>query len=398
MKRYLVLFSFLLGWSIGYAESVQIHHIGVGQGDATLIIITNDSKEVASILIDAGNSTGKGAMVASVIKSYPELASKKQLDLIITSHLHSDHLGGIATVMENLLSDGWKLGIVVDRAGTFVAGADSVCYDSNDEDHDATNDPVEPIPTSALVTKYNAYANALLSGSLIIGRYNVHVGVDLVSVFIKGFACKTSLVSLTGNGLACNKANGIYCEDWQDSRGSVHNENDYSYAFLLQTGSFKYFTGGDIGGESPYVDLETPLLSYFQTRPDAAKFHFCGYKASHHGSEHSTNTNFINYTKPTISVVPSALRSFSGTKLPSQNTLARIANSSTNSNIFYTYVYATNPYSGTVTNFMDVILALDDSAFEQNRNISVITFQRNKGTLLPIGGTQQITNIVCNKH
>lgn len=397
MKHILLLSSFILLCFISYCETVEIHHIGVGQGDATLIVITNDAKAVATILIDAGNSTAKGRAVAATIENYPEVAKNKRLDLIIVSHLHSDHLGGIQTVMSTLLGDGWTLGAVVDRAGYYVSAPDSICYDGIDVDHDAENDPTEPIPTSALVRNYNTYMTSLMFSGSISGRYNVHIGINMIG-FIPKFTCSTSMISLTGNALACNQSSTSGgCYDWQDSRSNVRNENDYSYSFLLQLGSFKYFTGGDIGGESPYVDLETPLLSYFQTRPDASTFHFCAYKASHHGSEHSTNTGFVAYTKPTITVVPSALRSFSGTKLPSQNTLNRIQGSSSNSNIFYTYVYNTNPYSGTVSNYRDVILVVDGSNFESTHNITVTQFLRNKTTLQPIAGTSTST-ITCNKH
>jgi competence protein ComEC len=396
MKKLLLVLPFALWCYAAHTETIDIHHVGVGQGDATLIIITNDKNEVASILIDAGNSPSKGAAVAEALAGYPAVASKKKLDMIIVSHLHSDHLGGIPTVMATLLNNGWSLGVVIDRAGNYVATLDSICYDGSDSDGD--NDPTQPIPTSALVTKYNAYVNQLITAGAL-ARYNVHVGVNMMG-FIQKFATNTTLFSLTGNGLACNKAvtDGNGCFDWQDGRGGARNENDYSYSFLLQLGTFKYFTGGDIGGESPYLDLETPLLSYFQTRPDAAKFHFCGYKASHHGSEHSTNTAFVAYTRPTVTVVPSALRSFSGTKLPSQNTLARIATSSNNSNLYYTYVYNTNPYSGTVSNYEDVILKVDGSTFESNHNIIVQGFQRNKTTLQPITGTGLNATITCNKH
>jgi competence protein ComEC len=396
MKKLLLVLPFALWCYTAHTETIDIHHVGVGQGDATLIIITNDKNEVASILIDAGNSTSKGTAVAAALAGYPAVASKKKLDMIIVSHLHSDHLGGIPTVMATLLNNGWSLGVVIDRAGNYVATLDSVCYDGSDSEGD--NDPTQPIPTSALVTKYNAYVNQLITAG-VLARYNVHVGVNMMG-FIQKFATSTTLISLTGNGLSCNKAvsDGNGCFDWKDGRGGAKNENDYSYSFLLQLGSFKYFTGGDIGGESPYLDLETPLLSYFQTRPDAARFHFCGYKASHHGSEHSTNTAFVAYTRPTVTVVPSALRSFSGTQLPGQNTLARITSSSSNSHLYYTYVYNTNPYSGTVSNYMDVILKVDGSTFESNHNIIVQGFQRNKTTLQPITGTGVNATITCNKH
>jgi competence protein ComEC len=397
MKKILLLPILIILWHAAYTETIQIHHIGVGQGDATLIIITNDAGEAASILIDAGNSSGKGEAVAATIMTYPELVKNKKLDLIIVSHLHSDHLGGIQTTMTSLLSNGWGLGVVIDRGGTFVPGIDSAGFDGIDTDPD--NDPSEPIPTSVLVKRYNAFVEDLLAHRALSGRYNVHLGVNVMG-FITGFACSTSLRSLTSNGLACNKANDVAgCDDWRDQRSNARNENDYSYSFLLQLGSFKYFTGGDIGGNSSrYLDLETPLISYFRTRPDATGFHFCGYKASHHGSAHSTSTEFVNYTRPTVTVVPSALRSFNGTKLPSQSTLSRIEASSTNRSIYYTYVSDDRPYRGKVTTYMDIILLVDGSNYESTHAMLVKGVTRHKTTLTPASSFAFTETVTCTKH
>jgi competence protein ComEC len=398
MKHILLLSSFILLYFTTYSETIQIHHIGVGQGDATLIIVTNNSGKKATILIDAGNSSGKGAAVAQAIEVDMVTETTKRLDLIITSHLHSDHLGGMQKVMTDLLANGWQLGVVIDRAATYISSSEVDCYAGNSTDTYAANDPTGPLPTSTLVATYKKYISSLLAAGSITAWGNVMNGYNLMTL-IPGFTCSTTMLSLCGNAVVCSKSDASgNCIEMQNYSSYVGNENDYSYSFLLQLGTFKYFTGGDMGGESPYVDLETPLLSYFQSRPDATTFHFCCYKASHHGSEHSTNTAFVAYTKPTVTAVPSALRSFSGTQLPGQNTLNRIQSSSTNSNIFYTYVYNTNPYSGTVANYKDVVFTVDGSSFETDHRIKVTTFQRDKTALSFIFGTSTDTTIVCNKH
>jgi competence protein ComEC len=397
MKKTLLVFSLAFCWAAAFAESIQIHHIGIGQGDATLIIITNDAGEKATILIDAGNSTGKGTAVAGAIETDMVTITTKRLDLVIVSHLHSDHLGGIQTAMATLLASGWTIGAVVDRSAVYASTSDVVCYDGNEQDKYMDNDPEGPVPTATLVSKYRTYVEGLDTKGTITGWYNVNTG-DNIMKLIPSFKCKTTLLTLTGNAIVCDGSDASgNCVHALNYINYVKNENDYSYAFLLQLGSFKYFTGGDIGGEAPYVNLETPMVSYFQSRPDAAKFHFCGYKASHHGSEHSTNSTFISYTKPTVTVVPSALRSFSKTQLPSAGTLSRIQGSSSNSNIFYTYVSA-SPSSGTVTNYKDVIFKVDDAGFESDHKIAVTTFERNKQSLAFMFGTSTDTTIVCNKH
>lgn len=71
---------------------VSVHYIDVGQGDCILII-----SEEMSVLIDAGESE-YGQKVASYIKAQ----GIKKLDYIIATHPHSDHIGGLPIVIEQL--------------------------------------------------------------------------------------------------------------------------------------------------------------------------------------------------------------------------------------------------------------------------------------------------------
>lgn len=68
----------------------SVHFIDVGQGDSTLII--SDGK---SILIDAGE-IDQGTVVSHYLK---ELNIKK-IDLLVATHPHSDHIGGMATIVD----------------------------------------------------------------------------------------------------------------------------------------------------------------------------------------------------------------------------------------------------------------------------------------------------------
>ncbi|ABR47503.1 beta-lactamase domain protein [Alkaliphilus metalliredigens QYMF] len=72
-------------------EVLKIHFIDVGQGDATLIM-TPAGK---TILVDAGDRN-QGETVVSYIKAQ----GIETIDLLIASHPHADHIGGMASVVQ----------------------------------------------------------------------------------------------------------------------------------------------------------------------------------------------------------------------------------------------------------------------------------------------------------
>ncbi len=71
---------------------LEIHFIDVGQGDCSLI-----KWEGASVLIDCGE-----AEYADTVLAYLKEQGVKKLDYIITSHPHSDHMGGMGDIISQM--------------------------------------------------------------------------------------------------------------------------------------------------------------------------------------------------------------------------------------------------------------------------------------------------------
>lgn len=67
----------------------SVHFIDVGQGDSALIISHNKT-----ILIDAGEAT-HGEIVCEYLEKY----KIKKIDLLIATHPHSDHIGGMSKIV-----------------------------------------------------------------------------------------------------------------------------------------------------------------------------------------------------------------------------------------------------------------------------------------------------------
>jgi len=73
-------------------DLLVVHYIDVGQGDASFIEFPN--KEV--MLIDAGEKE-----YGEIVKNYISNLGYKNIDYVIGTHPHSDHIGGLQEIIEN---------------------------------------------------------------------------------------------------------------------------------------------------------------------------------------------------------------------------------------------------------------------------------------------------------
>lgn len=85
-------------------ELMEVHFIDVGHGDSIFIDYGN-----YEILIDAGD-TSKGKLVSQYINPYIE----DDLDLVIATHAHKDHVGGLPQIFQD-----YQVNKVID-SGSFL--------------------------------------------------------------------------------------------------------------------------------------------------------------------------------------------------------------------------------------------------------------------------------------
>lgn len=71
-------------------ESLEVHFIDIGQGDATLIVY-----EGFHILIDGGNNGSE-----SMLLDYLEKTGVDDLEIVVATHPDADHIGGLPEVLE----------------------------------------------------------------------------------------------------------------------------------------------------------------------------------------------------------------------------------------------------------------------------------------------------------
>ncbi|MDP2207964.1 MAG: fibronectin type III domain-containing protein [Bacteroidota bacterium] len=236
-----VILGFLFTFAV-FAQQLEIHHINVGQADATLI----KSPTGITVLIDGGN-TGNGT---NIIRPYLTSLGITYLNYVICSHYHADHIGGLDEVINGMGAS--NIGAVYDR------GRDA------------------PLPTTVAFTDYEIAANS--TGR----RYKVALG----QVLDLGGGLTMKCVATDGEVL-----------NFGVVPGATGSENDLSIGWLLNFNTFQYFTGGDLGGESTsYADNETPLA------PQVGDVD--AFKINHHGSQYSTNQTFVNTLQPEVGIIP----------------------------------------------------------------------------------------------
>jgi beta-lactamase superfamily II metal-dependent hydrolase len=332
--HFYILFSVLLVNAHLFPQRLMIHHIDVGQGDATLIR-TSDGK---TMLIDAGN-VGKGS---SAVLPFLKSLNITSLDYLVASHYHSDHIGGIDEVIQGLSPDSVRQ--VLDRG---------------------TN---PPLPTSKT---FNHYWSAAESSHRHRAVY-LSQTIKLTSeVFVQCFAVDGALF----------KCGAI--------AGSKTDENSRSIAWLLssdhtvggRTFSFRYFTGGDCGGAPDIsADLESPLAQIVGD-VDAIKI-------NHHGSRYSTNQTFLDSLRPEAVVI--SVGDQNDYAHPAQEILDRLQNAPS-----IRHIYQTERGNGATTAKAIVLGTVTISVFDSTYTVGndTILLNSHRATV-----TQPVSSIDCHSY
>ena len=328
MKKLLTFFTMLLAVSLASAQQeLHIHHINIEDGDATMIGIYDTAlhRYTAKILIDGGDKAPAAYLLPYLNRVAKGADAVPHFDEVILTHYHHDHLAGLTALQDGSITadslidpSGYDLhSVFVNQAGLQQAA--------------------EPTPDHLL---YNMNA------------WTVPIKAAADHGFLKGHSNRflsfgVTAKSAIGHGLVIGTVNGqavvLLCvAGWGNTEGpdgivahavpNPYNPNDYTLAFVLTCGQFRYFIGGDLGGEDngEYIDQESPLTAYLKklfpvahgASGNAAAGHICGFKANHHGSDHSNDQPFMNAMMPAITITSAGSRS--SWHLPSVGYLQRL--------------------------------------------------------------------------
>lgn len=273
-------------WTSG---NLEIHHINIGQGDATLIV----SPAGKSLLFDAGESTWNSSTKAQIIGPYiGTVLGCKSLDYVLISHFHLDHIGyaGYGGLWHLVEKQGFSVGTTLVRNYQNYLG-----------------------DTSGTFTNWKAYLEG--AGQAKLHPVTALEGTGQVNL---GANVSVNILALDGNG-------ALLPGNFQ---GDSHppSENDYSIGAVLSYGQFDEWIGGDLSGAYEvggfgytYHDIELGAA------PEIGDVDV--YRVNHHGSAHSSSATFISQLDPEISIL--SLGNSNSYGHPAQPVMDRLLGTST---------------------------------------------------------------------
>lgn len=315
------------------AIKLEIHHININNGDASVIRIIHADRTETKVLIDGGQTSAATLLVPYCNAMF----ANNNFKYTILTHYHNDHYNGLMAL---------GTGAITSQYYMDLGGYDMTNDVSQQNLHlIQPNDNTCPWTDSTGVFEGEGmpdYIRAVGTATDNFGmqRYmpfskDVNHISDMIGVIIPvdTFMVGTAKVPIDLRCVAAwgfTQGNNAVVDNW--NKGA--SKNDPSLGFVLECGEFRYFFGGDMGGQASgsYIDQETTLAEGFTFLYKGAKSyykpagtydgHVCGFKANHHGSDHSNNSVFLGKMRPAVCVTSAGDNS--GWHLPSIPFLQRL--------------------------------------------------------------------------
>jgi competence protein ComEC len=231
-------------------QHLRIYFIDVEGGQSTLIV--TPAKQ--SVLIDAGFAGGRDAdRIVQAAKN----AGIRQIDYVLITHYHGDHVGGVADLLEKF------------KVGTFVD------HGENQEDSDATK------------KNYADYVAAIKHNARVVLRPGQGVPVKGITLQVLAAAGQHIIDPLPGAGEA-----NIYCASEKPAPDDS-SENSRSLGVLVTYGKFRFL---DLGDLTEQRELELVCPNNLIGTVDL-------YLATHHGAYPDNPKALVVALHPRVAVI-----------------------------------------------------------------------------------------------
>lgn len=249
------MFGLLLGAPtlFGASRNLDIYWIDAEGGAATLIV----SPSGESMLVDTANRAADDRDAKRIFAA-AQKAGLKKIDILLTTHFHSDHIGAMPALAKLIPIEKYM-------------------------DH---GDSVE-LSRPQVAAAYKAYQEQSAGKRKVLkaGDRIPLKGVDVEVIMSAGEAIQKPL---KGAG-AANAA----CADFHEHPAEADPDNDQSVGFVLKFNKFKFIDMGDLTW-----NYEQKLVCP-QNRIGTVDI----YQTTHHGLDRSNSPQFVWAIQPTVAVM-----------------------------------------------------------------------------------------------
>jgi len=232
---------------------LDIYWIDAEGGAATLIVAPSGE----SLLVDSGNRTADDRDAKRIFAAAQQ-AGLKKIDILLTTHFHGDHIGGMAALSQMI-----PIGMYMDHG-----------------------ESVE-INRPQVAAAYKAYEE-LSAGKRKVLKAGDRIALKGVDIQVIASAEQAITKALKGAG-----AKNAACADFREHGPEQDPDNDQSVGFLLKFGKFKFIDMGDLtwNYEQKLVCPNNLIgkVDLFQT--------------SHHGLDRSNSPQFVWAIRPKVALM-----------------------------------------------------------------------------------------------
>ncbi len=278
-----LLLQVLAPWSEGHLD---IHHISTGRGNATFFILPDGT----SLLVDAGAAPDGAAPDATPrpdgsrrpgewIARYIQRIHPRDLDYVLITHFHGDHMGGLADVARSI-----PIGTVLDRGWP-------------------NYDYPRPLD-SELIRDYRVLLADVHVEAFEAGR-NDQIGLNELNGEPEPYP-DFEIRNLTANGKYWTGRGDETRQQFPPLESLADedypSENMCSLSFRLRYGAFTYYTGGDLTG---IPNIGHPQWQNMEKAIADAVGKVDVHVVNHHGSIDPASPEFLAALRPRVHILPS---------------------------------------------------------------------------------------------
>lgn len=287
---------------------LEIHHIDTGRGNASLIL----GPDGTSLLIDAGEahsaertmaparpdaSRRAGEWIARYLRRQLNRIGQTDLDLMLLTHLHGDHVGEVTSSSPQSTQGNYRLTGAADVAESIRVRE---LIDRGWPDY---NYPAPPLDATS--KNYIALAKSMASRGTKVQKANAGSALQLA---LRHHASDYSsfnarILSVNGEVWTGTSENSTATFPLIDNLppAALPTENMCCIAMRLRYGAFSYYSGGDLTcdtdyGKYPWHDIESPVAAAAGSVSVAV--------ANHHGYFDACGPSFVRSLRPRAWILP----------------------------------------------------------------------------------------------